>query len=146
MAFASFSTLSSSLKTTRGDLRVEVSKAKNEKGDEIETIHVFRGGRMERSINLTDHDLHGKVYFDEQFGCLSVSPDLKKVVFVAEEKKKANRPYLKVKVGKVRHPIAQYIVCQVQPSLNKLCCFEEHWWRWQGRATRPREPLPRGVR
>ena len=118
MAFASFSTLSSSLKTTRGDLRVEVSKAKNEKGDEIETIHVFRGGRMERSINLTDHDLHGKVYFDEQFGCLSVSPDLKKVVFVAEEKKKANRPYLKVKVGKVRHSIAQYIVC-----INALVTF-----------------------
>ena len=140
MASASFSTLSSSLKTTRGDLRVEVSKAKNEKGDEIETIHVFRGGRMERSINLTDHDLHGKVYFDEQFGCLSVSPDLKKVVFVAEEKKKANRPYLKVKAGTVRYPTVQYA------KFSQYCCLEEQCWRWQGRASWTRVPLPRGVR
>ena len=35
------------LKATRGDLRVEVFKTKNEKGDEIEVIHVFRGGREE---------------------------------------------------------------------------------------------------
>ena len=78
-------------------MRVELFKTKNEKGDEIEVIHVFRGGRMEKSVNLTDYDIHGKVYFDEEFGCLSVSPDLKTVVFVAEEKKETNRPYLKAK-------------------------------------------------
>ena len=37
------------------------------------------------------------MYFDDQFGCLSVSPDLNKIVFVAEEKKDTNRPYLKFK-------------------------------------------------
>ena len=87
-------------------MRIEVFKTKNEKGDDIEVIHVFRDGRMERSVNLSDHDLHGKVYFDDEFGCLSVSPDLKTVVFVAEEKKETNRPYLKAKsapsAGKVR--------------------------------------------
>ena len=58
-------------------MRVEVLKTKSEKGDEIEVVRVFRGGRMAKSVNLTDLDLHGKVYFDDEFGGLSISPDLK---------------------------------------------------------------------
>ena len=83
------------LQATRGGVRVELLKTKSEKGDEIEVVRVFRGGRMAKSVNLTDLDLHGKVYFDEEFGGLSISPDLRAAAFVAEEKKPKNRPYLK---------------------------------------------------
>ena len=52
---------------------------------------------MEQSINLTDLDVHGKVYMDQEFGgrvCVLGN----KVAYVAEAKDKKNTPFPQMSV------------------------------------------------
>ena len=45
------------------------------------------------SINLTDLDLHGIVYYDHEFGSLVINPSGNKVAYIAEKKKDKNVPF-----------------------------------------------------
>jgi hypothetical protein len=44
---------------------------------------------------LTELDLHGPVYFDNQFGSLALDPIGQKVAFVAEKKRPNASPFFK---------------------------------------------------
>ena len=70
-----------------------------------------------KTFSLTENQFFGKTYFYT----IDSSPDLKAVVFVAEEKKEANRPYLKAKpapsAGKVGH--SQLTVRGHTPALSQ---------------------------
>ena len=66
---------------------------KNCKGDDTELLEFFDNGRIEKTINLSDLDLHGIVYYDQEFGGLVMNPSGSKVAYIAEIKKEKNTPF-----------------------------------------------------
>lgn len=50
-------------------------------------MEVWIYNKLKASVNLTEEDKHGKVYFDGGFGCLDCDPDSGRVVYVAEKKR-----------------------------------------------------------
>ncbi len=57
---------------------------------------------FQKSYNLSDLDEHGPVYFDAELGSVSISPDLTKIAYVAEQKESKKEPFCKTKNGKDR--------------------------------------------
>lgn len=85
-----------SLRSSRGDVDVEILRQKNEAGLEIDVANVFRAeGKLAKSIHLGDQNLHGAVYFDATFGGIAVSGDLKRATFIAEAKEIKGCPFFK---------------------------------------------------
>ena len=66
---------------------------KNCKGDDTELLEFFDNGHIEKTINLSDLDLHGIVYYDQEFGGLVMNPSGSKVAYIAEMKKEKNTPF-----------------------------------------------------
>ena len=76
-----------SLRSSRGGVDVEILRQKNEAGQEIDVLNVFGAeGKLERSQDLGDQNLHGAVYFDATFGGIAISGDLTRAAFIAEAK------------------------------------------------------------
>ncbi|XP_072328260.1 acylamino-acid-releasing enzyme-like isoform X2 [Scyliorhinus torazame] len=59
----------------------------NNKGEEQQYLEIWSKTSKERSINLTALDKHGKVYEDDQFGCLAWSHSETHVLYIAEKKR-----------------------------------------------------------
>ena len=54
---------------------------------------MFDDGHIGKTINLSDLDLHGIVYYDQEFGSLVMNPSGSKVAYIAEIKKEKNTPF-----------------------------------------------------
>ncbi|XP_053577103.1 acylamino-acid-releasing enzyme isoform X2 [Bombina bombina] len=69
-----------------GNLKAVLRESKNSKGDDTQFLEVWNKNRKVKSINLTALDKHGKVYEDDQFGCLSWSHSESHLLYIAEKK------------------------------------------------------------
>ncbi|KAM4721066.1 acylamino-acid-releasing enzyme [Rhinophrynus dorsalis] len=70
-----------------GALKAVLRETKNSKGEDTQFLEVWDKNRKVKSINLTALDKHGKVYEDEQFGCLSWSHSESHLLYIAERKR-----------------------------------------------------------
>ena len=50
---------------------------------------------MLKSINLTDLNAHGEVYFDGELGSVAINQQGTKVAYIAEEKRPKSEPFFK---------------------------------------------------
>jgi acylaminoacyl-peptidase len=50
---------------------------------------------LQKSFNLSDLDLHGPVYFDQEFGSLAVNKSGTKLAYIAEEKRPKKKSFFK---------------------------------------------------
>ncbi|XP_017769559.1 PREDICTED: acylamino-acid-releasing enzyme-like isoform X2 [Nicrophorus vespilloides] len=66
-------------------LRAVVRDMENGKGN-IQYLEIWEAGSLMQSIDLTNLDLHGKVYADGEFASFEFSPSENKLLFVAERK------------------------------------------------------------
>ena len=82
-----------SLSAVKNGFEIVISKVKNFKGDDTELFELFHEGHIKKTINLTDLDLHGIVYYDHEFGSLVINPSGNKVAYIAEKKKDKNVPF-----------------------------------------------------
>jgi hypothetical protein len=83
------------LEATRNNVMVKILKGSKvgSSTDEIFSLHVFKGGFLQKVLNLSDCDLHGAVYMDSELGCLALNSDASLVAFVAEAKKEKTKPF-----------------------------------------------------
>ena len=59
-------------------------------------LHVFGAdGKLVKSIDLSDRNIHGAVYYDATFGGIAVSGDLTQAAFIAEAKDVKSCPFFK---------------------------------------------------
>ena len=79
-----------------------ISKQKNEKGDDVTMLEIWSNENICQMINLTELDLHGMVYFDNELGGLVLNPSGTKAAFIAEAKKAKNEPFFPVKTTEVK--------------------------------------------
>nr|XP_028574488.1 acylamino-acid-releasing enzyme-like isoform X2 [Podarcis muralis] len=63
-----------------------------EMGQKQEMIEVWNKSGKVRSINLTSLDKHGRVYTDEQFGCVAWSSSETQILYVAERRRPKRQP------------------------------------------------------
>ncbi|KAM9324358.1 acylamino-acid-releasing enzyme [Gastrophryne carolinensis] len=70
-----------------GALKAVLRDTKNRKSEDIQFLEVWDKNCKVKSINLTALDKHGKVYDDEQFGCLSWSHSESHLLYIAEQKR-----------------------------------------------------------
>ncbi|KAM4650959.1 acylamino-acid-releasing enzyme [Discoglossus pictus] len=70
-----------------GNLKAVLRESKNSKGEDTQFLEVWNKNRKVKSINLTALDKHGKVYEDDQFGCLSWSHSESHLLYIAEKKR-----------------------------------------------------------
>ncbi|CAG07332.1 unnamed protein product, partial [Tetraodon nigroviridis] len=63
------------------------------KGEEKQFLEIWSKNIKMKSINLTALNKHGKVYNDEQFGCLVWSHSQTHLLYVAERKRPKTEPY-----------------------------------------------------
>ena len=86
-----------SLRSSGGDVDVEILRQKNEAGQEIDVLNVFgKEWRLgKKSIDLGNKNLHGGVYYDATFGGIAVSGDLTRAAFIAEAKEVKGSSFFK---------------------------------------------------
>ncbi len=77
----------------RNGTEIVVSKTKNPKGDEIFVIEVLNNKSVIKTINLSDLDICGNVYFDSELGGVVLNPDASKAAFIAEKKRPKTTPF-----------------------------------------------------
>lgn len=80
-----------------GALKAVVRDTKNSKGEEQQFLEVWSKNRKVKSINLFALEKHGKVYEDEQFGCLAWSHSETHLLYVAEKKRRKTESFFQTK-------------------------------------------------
>ncbi|XP_067907581.1 acylamino-acid-releasing enzyme-like isoform X2 [Heterodontus francisci] len=70
-----------------GFLKAVLRDHTNKKGEEKQFLEIWNKNSKEKSINLTALDKHGKVYEDDQFGCLVWSHSETHILYIAEKKR-----------------------------------------------------------
>ena len=88
---------SESVSSHRNGKTVCISKQKNDKGDDVTILEVWSSQNISKMVNLTELDLHGMVYFDNELGGLVLNPSGTKAAYIAEAKKAKNEPFFPVK-------------------------------------------------
>jgi hypothetical protein len=63
-------------------------------------LEIWNCGGLVKSHNLTDLEIHGPVYFDDELGCLTINNSGNKLAYIAEEKRPKSRPFFKASSGK----------------------------------------------
>ncbi|KAM5148347.1 acylamino-acid-releasing enzyme [Mantella aurantiaca] len=82
-----------------GALKAVLRETKNKKGEDTQFLEVWDKNRKVKSINLTALDKHGKVYEDEQFGCLSWSHSESHLLYIAEKKRPKTKSFFEASAG-----------------------------------------------
>ena len=88
---------SESVSSHQNGKTVCISKQKNDKGDDVTILEVWSSQNISKMVNLTELDLHGMVYFDNELGGLVLNPSGTKAAYIAEAKKAKNEPFFPVK-------------------------------------------------
>lgn len=78
-----------------GQRRVLIHKCTNDQKNEVQVLRVFDGPVLVQSLNLTDRDVHGDVYMDQELGGLTLDATGERVAFIAEMKPPTSRPFFK---------------------------------------------------
>ena len=81
----------------KNDVSVTISKLKSFKGEDVNLLEVWNQGQISQTLNLTEVDLHGAVYYDSELGGLVMNSSNTKVAFIAEAKKPKNVPFFPTK-------------------------------------------------
>ncbi|XP_069822608.1 acylamino-acid-releasing enzyme [Dendropsophus ebraccatus] len=76
-----------------GALKAVLRETKNKSGEDLQFLEIWDRNRKVKSINLTALDKHGKVYEDEQFGCLSWSHSETHLLYIAEKKRPKTKSF-----------------------------------------------------
>ena len=79
---------------------IVISKIKNHKGDDVTILEVWTSENLIKTLNLTDLDQHGMVYFDNELGSCVLNNSKTKVAYIAEAKKAKNVPFFPGVVSK----------------------------------------------
>ncbi|XP_063797510.1 acylamino-acid-releasing enzyme isoform X2 [Pseudophryne corroboree] len=87
-----------------GALKAVLRGSKSKTGDAIQFLEVWDRNRKVKSINLTVLDKHGKVYEDEQFGCLSWSHSESHLLYIAEKKRPKTKSFFEASAGDLSVP------------------------------------------
>ncbi|XP_069500272.1 acylamino-acid-releasing enzyme-like isoform X2 [Ambystoma mexicanum] len=87
-----------SMESPSGALKAVIRETKNNKGEDKQFLEVWNRNRKVKSINLTALEKHGKVYEDEQFGCLNWSHSETHLLYVAEKKRQKTESFFKTKI------------------------------------------------
>ncbi|XP_075040012.1 acylamino-acid-releasing enzyme [Mixophyes fleayi] len=82
-----------------GALKAVLRESKNKTGEVTQFLEVWDRHRKVKSINLTALEKHGKVYEDEQFGCLSWSHSESHLLYIAEKKRPKTKSFFEVSAG-----------------------------------------------
>ena len=91
-----------SLSSHQNGKSVCISKQKNDKGDDVTILEVWSSENISKMVNLTELDLHGMVYFDNELGGLVLNQSGTKAAYVAEAKKAKNEPFFPVKTTEAK--------------------------------------------
>uniref|UniRef100_A0A8D2LEG5 Acylamino-acid-releasing enzyme n=1 Tax=Varanus komodoensis TaxID=61221 RepID=A0A8D2LEG5_VARKO len=78
-----------------GAQKAVLRKTSNSKGEEKQFLEVWEKNRKAKSIELTALEKHGKVYEDDQFGCLAWSHSETHILYVAEKKRPKAESFFK---------------------------------------------------
>ncbi|XP_041446694.1 acylamino-acid-releasing enzyme isoform X1 [Xenopus laevis] len=84
-----------------GTLKAVLRETKNSKGEDTQFLEIWERNRKVKSINLTALDKHGKVYEDEQFGCLSWSHSESHLLYIAERKRPKAESFFQATTGQL---------------------------------------------
>ncbi|XP_055503700.1 acylamino-acid-releasing enzyme isoform X1 [Leucoraja erinacea] len=80
-----------------GFLKAVLREHTNKKGEEKQFLEIWNKNSKEKSINLTALDKHGKVYEDDQFGCLVWSHSETHILYIAEKKRPKTESFFQTK-------------------------------------------------
>lgn len=80
----------------KNETEIVLSKVKNSKGDDVHLLEVWKADNILKTINLTDLDLHGNVYYDAELGGVAINEAATKVAYIAEAKKPKNTAFFPV--------------------------------------------------
>ena len=58
-------------------------------------LEIWSHDGLVKSFNLSDLDLHGPVYFDEEFGSIVINRSGTKLAYIAELKRPKSKSYFK---------------------------------------------------
>ncbi|XP_071960094.1 acylamino-acid-releasing enzyme-like [Antedon mediterranea] len=83
-----------------GKLTAVVRKLTNKNGEEKQYIDVWNSQQKILAVDVAAVEKTGKIYEDEQFGCLEWSASEKKLMFVAEKKQPKSSSYFGIKSSK----------------------------------------------
>ncbi len=70
-----------------------ISVVKYDKKEEV--MHIFKSGVLWKEFNLTELDLHGSVYSDQELGGLAINKSGTKIAFIAEMKEPKAKSFFK---------------------------------------------------
>ncbi|XP_063296776.1 acylamino-acid-releasing enzyme-like [Pelobates fuscus] len=79
-----------------GSLKAVLRDTTNAKGENTQFLEVWDKNCKIKSINLTSLDKHGKVYEDDQFGCLSWSHSESHLLYIAEKKRPKTESFFQI--------------------------------------------------
>ncbi|XP_041046800.1 acylamino-acid-releasing enzyme-like isoform X1 [Carcharodon carcharias] len=82
-----------------GTLKAVLRGHTNKKGEEQQYLEIWSKTSKESSINLTALDKHGKVYEDDQFGCLAWSHSETHILYIAEKKRPKTASFFQTKLA-----------------------------------------------
>ncbi|XP_072438746.1 acylamino-acid-releasing enzyme-like isoform X1 [Chiloscyllium punctatum] len=80
-----------------GTRKAVLRRHTNNKGEEKQYLEIWSKTSKDKCINLTVLDKHGKVYEDDQFGCLVWSHSETHILYVAEKKRPKVQSFFKTK-------------------------------------------------
>ncbi|XP_069793039.1 acylamino-acid-releasing enzyme isoform X2 [Narcine bancroftii] len=80
-----------------GIFKAVLRKHTNKKGEEKQFLEIWNKNSKEKSINLSGLDMHGKVYEDDQFGCLVWSHSETHILYIAEKKRPKTETFFQTK-------------------------------------------------
>ncbi|XP_067907578.1 acylamino-acid-releasing enzyme-like [Heterodontus francisci] len=81
-----------------GTLKAVLREHTNNNGEEQQYLEIWSKALKEKSINLTALDKHGKVYEDDQFGCLVWSHSETLILYIAEKKRPKAESFFQTKL------------------------------------------------
>ncbi|KAG8436195.1 hypothetical protein GDO86_007340, partial [Hymenochirus boettgeri] len=85
-----------------GTQKAVLRETKNSKGEDTQFLEIWERNRKVKNINLTALDKHGKVYEDEQFGCLSWSHSESHLLYIAEKKRPKAESFFQAGPGELK--------------------------------------------
>ncbi|XP_030061179.1 acylamino-acid-releasing enzyme isoform X2 [Microcaecilia unicolor] len=115
-----------------GALKAVVRESKNSKGEDKQFLEVWNKNRKVKSINLTALEKHGKVYEDDQFGCLEWSHSETHLLYVAEKKRPKTESFFESKAPELISSIVEEEEGMGKPGKtdktvkgNQFCLYED---------------------
>ncbi|XP_059800349.1 acylamino-acid-releasing enzyme-like isoform X2 [Hypanus sabinus] len=112
-----------------GTLKAVIREHTNRKQEKQQYLEIWNKNSKEKSINLTALDKHGKVYEDEQFGCLEWSYSETCILYIAEKKRPKLESFFQSKPELSVNEDVEDNRAKSDPKSEKSSQFE-YWEDW----------------